>query len=180
MKRLFIPLGLLAALALPATAAAAPTKADKREGAKECRQLLRTVETRANFVQVVKLEARANRKNAFGRCVKVRTADATSERRTAFKAAKEACGALKRAPGTKGKPANPGAYGQCVSAAARALNGAADAEQREEALNPAKTCRGRQKADADAFKAEFPGKSGFGKCVSKEAKAQDEESQAPA
>ena len=180
MKRLFIPLGLLAALALPATAAAAPTKADKREGAKECRQLLRTVETRANFVQVVKLEARANRKNAFGRCVKVRAADAVSERNTAFKAAKEACTALKRAPGTKGKPANPGAYGQCVSAAARALNGAADAKQREETLNPAKTCRGRQEADADAFKVAFPGKNGFGKCVSQAAKAQDEETQTPA
>jgi hypothetical protein len=181
MKRLFIPLGLLAALALPATAAtAAPTKADKREGTKECRQLLRTVETRANFVQVVKLEAKANSKNAFGRCVKVRAADAASERNTAFKAAKQACDALKRAPGTKGKPANPGAYGRCVSAAARALNVKADAEQREDTLNPARTCRGMQEADATAFKARFPGKNGFGKCVSQQAKAQDEQTQTPA
>ena len=180
MKRLFIPLGLLAALALPATAAAAPTKADKREGAKECRQLLRTVETRANFVQIVKLEAKANRKNAFGRCVKVRTADASAERNTAFKAAKAACATQKRAPGTKGRPANPGAYGQCVSAAARELNAVADAEQREETLNPAKTCRGRQKADADGFKLAYPGKNGFGKCVSQEAKKQDDATQTPA
>ena len=180
MKRMFIPLGLLAALALPATAAAAPTKADKREAGKECRQLLRTVETRANFVQVVKLEAKANRRNAFGRCVKVRAADATSERNMAFKAAKAACTALKRAPGTKGRPANPGAYGRCVSAAARALNVAADAEQRKDTLNPARTCRGRQEADADACKAAFPGKNGFGKCVSQVAKAQDEAAQTPA
>jgi hypothetical protein len=173
VKRLFIPLGLLAALALPATAAAAPTKADKREGTKECRQLLRTVETRTNFVQIVKLEARANRKNAFGRCVKVRAADAAAERNTAFKAAKAACASHKRAPGTKGKPANPGAYGRCVSAAARMLNARADAEQREDTLNPARTCRGMQEADADAFKLAFPGKNGFGKCVSTEAKKQE-------
>ena len=180
MKRLFVPLGLIAALALPAGATAAPTKADKREATKECRELLRTVDTRANFVQIVKLEAKANRRNAFGRCVKVRAADAAAERNAAFKAAKEACAALKRTPGTRGKPANPGAYGQCVSAAARAMNAQADAEQREETLNPAKICRNKQKADADAFKAEFPGKNGFGKCVSKEAKAQDQDAQTPA
>ncbi len=180
MKRLFIPLGVCAALALPATAAAAPTNADKREAKQECRALLRTVDTRANFVQVVKLEAKANRRNAFGRCVKVRTADATSERNTAFKVAKEACAALKRTPGTRGRPANPGAYGRCVSAAARALDAKADAEQRERTLNPARTCRGMQKADADAFKARFPGKNGFGKCVSQEAKAQNDEAQTPA
>lgn len=178
MKRLFIPLGLIAAVALPATAAAAPTQADKREGKQECRQLQRAVDTRANFVQIVKLEAKANRKNAFGRCVKVRTADAESERRTAFKAAKEACAALKRTPGTRGRPANPGAYGQCVSAAARAANAKIDAEQRESTLNPARTCRGMQKADADAFKAAFPGKGGFGKCVSQVAKAQGDETPA--
>ena len=174
MKRLFIPLGLIAVLALPATVAAAPTKADKREGKQECRAILDAVDTRANFVQVVKREARANRRNAFGRCVKVRTADATSERRTAFMAAKELCAALKRTPGTRGRPANPGAYGQCVSAAARALNANVDAEQRESALNPARFCRGMQKDDADAFKAAFPGKNGFGKCVSQRAKAQNE------
>lgn len=179
MKRLSISLGLIAALALPATAAAAPTSADKREGRQECRELLRTVDTRANFVQVVKLEAKANRRNAFGRCVKVRSADATNERRTAFKAAKEACAALRRDPGTRGKPTNPGAYGRCVSAAARALDARADAEQREETLNPARTCRAKQQADADAFKAEFPGKNGFGKCVSKEAKAQEDEVETP-
>ena len=180
MKRLSISLGLIAALALPATAAAAPTSADKSEGQRECRQLLRTVDTRANFVQIVKLEAKANRMNAFGRCVKVRTADAAGERQTAFKVAKQACEAQRRAPGTRGKPANPGAYGRCVSAAARALNAKADAEQRESSLNPARTCRGMQKADADAFKAQFPGKSGFGKCVSTQAKAQNDETETPA
>ena len=179
MKRLFIPLGLIAAVAVPATAAAAPTKGDKREGRQECRQLQRVVDTRANFVQVVKLEARANRRNAFGRCVTVRSRDAASERRTAFKAAKEACASLRpgpqRAPGTRGRPENPGAYGRCVSAAARTVGAKLDAEQREATLNPARTCRGKQEADADAFKLEFPGRNGFGKCVSKEAQAQTDE-----
>ena len=114
MKRILIPLGLIAAVALPVTAAAAPTKADKREGKQECRELQRVVDTRANFVQVVRLEAKANRKNAFGRCVKVRTSDATVERNSAFKQAKAACEPLRRSPGTKGKPADPGAYGKCV------------------------------------------------------------------
>ncbi len=179
MKRLLIPLGLIAAMALPATAAAAPTKPDKREGRQECRQLQRVVDTRANFVQVVKLEARANRRNAFGRCVTVRSRDAAGERRTAFKAAKEACASLRRgpqtAPGSRGRPENPGAYGRCVSTAARMIGGQLDAEQREVTLNPARTCRGKQQADADAFKLEFPGKNGFGKCVSKEAQAQNDE-----
>jgi hypothetical protein len=198
MKRLFIPLGLLAAVALPATAAAAPTSADKREGKKECRQLQRVVETRANFVQIVKLEAKANRRNAFGRCVKVRAADATAERRTAFKQAKEACAALRpargaakpAAPGSQGnkpadpgsqgsKPADPGAYGRCVSAAARSKAAALDAEQREDVLNPARTCRGKQEADLDAFKLEFPGKNGFGKCVSKEARTRMDDDDPP-
>ena len=178
MKRLFVPLGLIAAVALPATAAAAPTKADKREGRQECRVLQRVVDTRANFVQIVKLEAKANRRNAFGRCVTVRSRDAASERRTAFQAAKEACMSLRpgpRAPGTRGRPENPGAYGRCVSTAARTIGAKLDAEQREASLNPARTCRGKQQADADAFKLEFPGKNGFGKCVSKEAQAQNDE-----
>lgn len=177
MKRILIPLGLIAAVALPVTAAAAPTKADKREGKQECRELQRVVDTRANFVQVVRLEAKANRKNAFGRCVKVRTSDAASERNAAFKQAKAACEPLRRSPGTKGRPADPGAYGKCVSAAARAKNAQADAEQRDDVLNPARTCRQKQQADPDAFKTEFPGKNGFGKCVSKEAKAQDDDDQ---
>jgi hypothetical protein len=67
-----------------------------------------------------------------------------------------------------------------VSAAARALNAKADAEQREATVNPARTCRGRQTADADAFKDEFPGKNGFGKCVSKEAKTQNDGAETPA
>jgi len=178
MKRLFIPLGLIAVMAVPATAVGAPTKADKREGKRECRQLSEAAVTRANFVQIVKLEARANRRNAFGRCVKVRTSDASNERREAFKAAKAACESLR--PGsnsTHGKPSDPGAYGKCVSDAARKKNAELDAEQREESLNPAKTCRKQQRDDAEAFKAEFPGKNGFGKCVSKEAKAQQDENE---
>src|SRR5215210_3403901 len=178
MKRLFIPLGLIAVMAVPATAVGAPTKADKREGKRECRQLRDAAATRANFVQIVKLEARANRRNAFGRCVKVRTSDAGGERRAAFKAAKAACESLRPGPDSNhGKPANPGAYGKCVSEAARRKGAEADAEQRDESLNPATTCRKMQRDDADGFSAEFPGKNGFGKCVSKQAKAHHEQEQ---
>ena len=86
MQRLIVSLGLIAVMAVPATAVGAPTKADKREGKRECRQLRDAAVTRSNFVQIVKLEAKANRRNAFGRCVKVRTSDASGERREAFKA----------------------------------------------------------------------------------------------
>jgi hypothetical protein len=176
MKRLFIPLGLIAVMAVPGTAIGAPSKADKREGKRECRQLRDAAVTRANFVQIVKLEAKANRRNAFGRCVEVRTSDATSERREAFKAAKAACESLRRGPdGPHGKPSDPGVYGKCVAEAAHKNGAESDAEQREESLNPAKTCRNKQREDSDAFKAEFPGSNGFGKCVSKEAKAKHDQ-----
>jgi hypothetical protein len=56
VKRLFIPLGLIAVMAVPGTAIGAPSKADKREGKRECRQLRDAAVTRANFVQIVKLE----------------------------------------------------------------------------------------------------------------------------
>ena len=184
MKRLFIALGLIVVMAVPATALGAPTQADKREAKKECRQLQSAAVTRANFVQVVKLEAKANRRNAFGRCVKVRTSEASSERREAFKAAKAACESLRPGPGgPHGKPSNPGAYGQCVAEAARKHGAESDAEQRDETLNPAKACRKKQREEPAAYSAKYPGKNGFGKCVSEEAKAQndqDEESAATA
>lgn len=175
MRLLLVPIALIAAMALPAGAAAAPTKADKREGKQECRQLQNAAVTRANFVQIVKLEAKANRRNAFGRCVAVHASDAVSERRAAFKAAKAACESLRRVPGSKGRPSNPGAYGRCVSEAARNKRAESDAEQRQETLNPVKTCRKKQAEDAGAFTTEFRGPNGFGKCVSKEAKAQNDE-----
>jgi hypothetical protein len=175
MTRLLIPLGLVAVMAMPVAADGAPSKADKREAKRECRQLQNAAVTRANFVQVVKLEAKANRRNAFGRCVQVRSSEAASERREAFKAAKAQCENLRRGhDGEHGKPSNPGAYGKCVSEAARNKNAEADAKQRDDSLNPAKTCRKKQSDDADAFNTEFPGKNGFGKCVSKEAKSQND------
>lgn len=175
MKRLFIPLALIAVLAVPGIAIGAPSKADRREGKRECRQLRDAAVTRANFVQIVKLEARANRRNAFGRCVAVRSSEAASERREAFKAAKAACENLRRGKdGERGKPSEPGAYGRCVSQAAREKNAEADAEQRDESLNPAKTCRDKQENDP-SFETTYPGKNGFGKCVSQEAKAQNDE-----
>lgn len=168
MKRLMIPLGLMAALVLPATAGAAITKADRQEGKRECRQLLQAVDTRANFLQVVKLEARANRRNAFGRCVKVRTRKAGSERNAAFKAAKALCENLRPGQGRRPPLYNnpPGAYGRCVAAAAKLHLGASDANQRKNVLNPARRCRAAQQADRTTFTAAYPRRNGFGKCVS--------------
>jgi hypothetical protein len=182
MKKL-VAIAALGALAVPGAAVAAPTAADQSEGKRECRTALRTVETRANFVELVKLEAKANSRNAFGKCVTVRTAAATEERREARSSAVTECRALfpKPAPGA-GKPApnqDRNAFGKCVSEKAKAKNDKADAEQRRESLNPAKACRAEQKADPSKFTA----KNAFGKCVSKKAQAQNEdkpEEQAPA
>lgn len=171
IRTLLIPVGLVAALAVPAGAAAAPTKADKAEGKQECRTMLRTVETRANFVELVKLEAKANRRNAFGRCVAVRTSDATSERRTAFQDARAACVELRPGRGTRGRPSDPSAYGKCVAAAARENQRQSDAQQRGESVNPAKTCRAKQEETPSDFEA----KNAFGKCVSAEAQKQNDE-----
>jgi len=172
IRTLLIPVGLVAALAVPAGAAAAPpTKADKAEGKQECREMLRTVETRANLVELVKLEAKTNRRNAFGRCVVVRTSDANSERRTAFQDARAACVKLRPGRGTRGRPSDPSAYGKCVAAAARENQRQLDREQREESVNPAKTCRAKQETAPTAFEA----KNAFGKCVSEEAQKQNDE-----
>ncbi len=176
MKKL-IAAAALSALAVPGVAMAGPTAGDRSEGRSECRELLRTVDTRANFVQVVRLEAKTNSRNAFGRCVTVRSADAQAERREARSSAVSECRAAfpKPAPGA-GKPAQDeqrNAFGKCVSEKARAKNREADAEQRRMSLNPARACRAEQQADPSKFTA----KNAFGKCVSAKAQAQNDEEQ---
>ena len=179
MKKL-VAVAALGALAVPGTAIAGPTAADRAEGKRECRTALRTVETRANFVQLVRLEARTNSRNAFGRCVTVRTADAREERQESRSSAVTECRALFPKPGPgAGKPEEGeqrNAFGTCVSERAKAKNDEADAEQRRETLNPAKACRAEQKADPSRFTA----KNAFGTCVSKKARERSDDEQAPA
>ncbi len=162
MKKLIV-LGAVSALAVPGVAQAAPTEADRAEAKTECRTLQRTVDTRANFVEIVKLEARANRRNAFGKCVLVHAQQAEQERTEARSSAVTECRELFPKQGEQRN-----AFGKCVSERARAKNAEADAEQRSETVNPARACRDEEKADPSKFTA----KNAFGQCVSEKARAQ--------
>ena len=179
MKRLLVPAALLAALAVPtgAMAAPAPSKADRAEAKRECRALKDAAETQRNFASVVALERKTSTRNATTQCRKERAADARSERTSARRAAFEACRAEHKGPRTtRGRKEQPNAFGKCISAAAKAHNGQADAEQRERSLNPAKACRAEQEASSEQFAAAYGTKrNAFGKCVSAKAKAQNED-----
>lgn len=68
MKKLLVPLALVASLALPGSALAGVTKADKRNAAKECKaERGETDATREAFAE--KYGTNANNRNAFGKCV---------------------------------------------------------------------------------------------------------------
>ncbi len=184
MKRLLIPAAIVAALAVPATAIAAPSpsKADRGEARAECLQMKRAAATNSNFASLVSRERKATIRNAFTQCVKERSAAARSERVESRNAAVEACRSLHKAPREqRGRPENPSAFGKCVSAAAKARNQEADAEQREQTANPATACRAEQKMSAEQFAATYGTKrNAFGTCVSQKAKAQqDDEQEAP-
>lgn len=181
MKK-FIAAAALSALAVPGVASAAPSSADRAEGQRECRTMLRTVDTRANFLQIVKLEANANSRNAFGRCVVVRSADAQDERRESRNSAVAECRVLfPRPESSPGRPAeneDRNAFGKCVSEKAKAKNDEADREQRRETLNPAKACRKEQTDNPTKFGEDYGTKrNAFGKCVSKKAQAQNDDEQ---
>ena len=156
MRRLLIIVGALAVLAAPATASAAkPSKADRREAQKECRELRGTTDaTREAF--------KAQYRN-FGACVSQKAREANAERRAARRAAKQACRDAEN-------------RGRCMKAeikAKQAAQDAADAEEAEERTNAAKACdeeRGdsseTRKAFADKYGTNANKKNAFGKCVS--------------
>jgi hypothetical protein len=70
MRRLLIIAGALAVLATPVSTAAAakPTKADKREAQKECRDERGTTEESREAFRA-KYGTNGNKRNAFGKCV---------------------------------------------------------------------------------------------------------------
>ena len=178
MKRLLIIVGAIAVLAAPASAAAAkPTKADKAEAQKECRDLRGTDDaTREAFKAEFK---------TFGACVSQKAKEAKAERKAAKTNASQECreergdtdaerALFREKYGTNENKSN--AFGKCVSQKAkakRAEQDEADAEAAAEFKNAAKECddeRGDDDASRAAFEAKY-GKNGnkknaFGKCVS--------------
>jgi hypothetical protein len=114
---LALALALVAALALPATVSAKPTKQDKTSAAKECKlERGTTDESKAAF---------AAKYANFGTCVSARAKQETAERRAAKRNAARDCraeraddpAAFAAKYGTNGNKKN--AFGKCVSAKAR-------------------------------------------------------------
>jgi hypothetical protein len=181
VKRLLILIGAIALLAAPAGAAAAkPSKADKREAQKECRDLRGTTDAQREAFK-------AEFKN-FGACVSQKAKEAKAERKQAKTNASRECReergdtdaqreAFRQKYGTNENKSN--AFGKCVSQKAkakRAEQDAADAEAAAEFKNAAEECdaeRGdteaSRKAFEDAHGSNGNKKNAFGKCVSQKA-----------
>jgi hypothetical protein len=181
VKRLLIIISALAVLAVPASSAAAqPSKADRREAQKECRaERGDTDATREAF--------NAKYRN-FGDCVSQNAREAKSERKAAKKNAARECReergdtdasreAFRAKYGTNANKSN--AFGKCVSQKAKAKRAEQDAEDAEEAAernNAAEECdaeRGDTPASRKAFEDKYGTnankRNAFGKCVSQHA-----------
>lgn len=118
-----------------------------------------------------------NRRNAFGKCVSRRNSEARAENaeaRNACKTEQEAnAEAFANKYGTNKNKKN--AFGKCVSAQSKE----GMEEQTEANVSASKACREERAKDAKAF-AEKHGtnknnRNAFGKCVSKTAKAQEQQ-----
>ncbi len=178
----------LALLAVPAGAAANPTKTDRSNAAKECRaERGDSAATREAFK--AKYGTNKNKRNAFGKCVSRRAHDEEQEGETAQRNASKECKAERAELGAEAFAAKYGtgknkrnAHGKCVSQKAREHEAAADAkdqEQIEARKNAAKTCAAeREELGREAFAEKYGTnknrRNAFGKCVSKTAKAQQE------
>ena len=183
LKKTTLAIGLLAAFALPATAAAQPpSKADKRHAAKDCREERGTTDaTREAF--------RAKYRN-LGKCVSAGARERKAERKAARSNAARECRAEREAMGVEAFREQHGsnrskknAFGKCVSA--KAKEQLAEEEQAEESEvaethDAAKTCAAERDATGNqAFAAKY-GKNGnkrnaFGKCVSATTRAQEDD-----
>jgi hypothetical protein len=142
MNKTLLTIGLLAALALPAHAAAKPTKTDRRHAAKECRAERGTSEASR--------EAFAAKYKTFGHCVSRRAREEQAERRKARSNAAKECKAERadeEFPASHdGKsfneyygtnPNGSNAFGKCVSSKARAKKLELDeADEDDEAETP--------------------------------------------
>jgi hypothetical protein len=182
VKRLLIIASAIAVLAAPATAAAKPSGADRREAQKECRAERGTTDATREAFQ-------AKYRN-FGGCVSQKAREAKAERAQARANAAHECRdergdtdesreAFRAKYGTNANKRN--AFGKCVSQKAkaeRAEEDAEDAEEAEERKNAAEECddeRGETQESRKAFEEKYGTnankRNAFGKCVSQ--KAQD-------
>jgi hypothetical protein len=179
----------LALLAIPASAAATPTGSDRTNAAQECRDERGSTDaTREAFK--VKYGTNKTKSNAFGKCVSSRARDEQQEGATAHENASKECkseaetlgdAAFATKYGTGKKKSN--AHGKCVSSKAKQHEAEADAKDKEQIAarkNAAKTCaKERDELGDEAFDAKYgtnaSKSNAFGKCVSKTAKAQQQD-----
>jgi hypothetical protein len=169
--RKLVFISLVAALALPAWAAAGsrPSSADRAAASARC-----TGERQNMGAQAFKLlyGTNANRSNAFGKCVsKLAQQNAQNGDNAAAQCRAERAAdpqAFKDHYGTNANKSN--AFGKCVSSKAKAQG----ARQDQATDNAAKQCMAERQADPAAFKDHYgtnANKSNaFGKCVSSKVK----------
>ncbi len=181
-------LSLIGALALSTTAFAddsTPSPASSTpSAAHQCR-----TERSAMGLELFRLAygTNENKRNAFGKCVSKRTHATTDVAKEAKQNASKECTAEETADpaaftqkyGTGKHGAN--AHGKCVSQKAKSKTAKAVDDQVEADVNAAKACKTERKADPTAFAEKYGSsknkRNAFGKCVSKQAKAlQDDQS----
>lgn len=169
MRKLLIVMAMGCLLALPAAAAAKPTKADRSQAQKICRA------ERANLGATLFRQTygtNKNRRNAFGKCVSKKAKAVESARKNAAKECKDeraldpAAFAAKYGTGKNGR----NAFGKCVSQKAKEkIEGLQQADE-----NAAQQCKAERALDPAAFKDHYGTnankRNAFGKCVSQKAK----------
>jgi hypothetical protein len=184
------------ALAAPAAATAKqhpkPTKAEKQDAKQYCQQLRKSA-GKKNFREM--FGTGKNHVNAMRNCKRSQSKELARDDAKAAKQAKtnaaKQCKAERQADpqgfkdqyGTGKNGRN--AFGKCVSQHAKQNRREAKAEENQEQqteINAAQQCRAERKESGDdAFRAQYGtgknGRNAFGKCVSKKAKAAEQEQQ---
>jgi hypothetical protein len=182
MNKITLAIGLVAALALPAVAAAKPPVTQEQNQAAHAQCKLERGKTKATH------EAFKAKYHSMSRCVRQNAAEEAAEEQAARTNASKECKAEAADPAFPtthqgksfaefyGANANDkNAHGKCVSAKAKAKKAemdAADAQEAEDFKNAAKACAGeRRSLGTDDFADKYgtnPNKrNAFGKCVSK-------------
>lgn len=186
MNKLIMSGALAVALAAPASATAqgtSPSPADFKNASKYCKAL--KAASGPNFASMYK---------NHGKCVsataKKNAAEDARQERAAKQNAAEQCRAERAANAQAfaekyGSNRNgKNAFGKCVSQKAKANKDKADEQDEAEdqnRVNAAKKCKAERKANPEAFGQAYGTKrNAFGKCVSKNAQAQNDDQPAQA
>ena len=183
MKRRVLIAVLLGALVVPGAAFAQNGPGQDRENAARACKALRTSMGAATFNQTYGT-VQSNRRNAFGKCVSQWTrterqnrvsarAACEAERNDANFAATHGGKTFQQFYGTG--PNGRNAFGRCVSSKAKT----ASAEERQNVLSATQDCKSeRRTIGTAAFRAKYGknanDRNAFGKCVSAQAKAQND------